>query len=372
MDFSFDESQKAVRDLAKKLCEAEATTDRLKEIERGADRFDRRLWKEFADSSLLGVGLAEDVGGGALGLVAVCLLLEQVGRTVAYVPALPTLVFGALPIDKFGTPEQRKKILPGVIAGETILSAALAEVGVDDPSHPLTTARRDGDGWVLNGVKEAVPAGMLAHYVLVPAKTGEGRTGVFIVDRHTAGATWETETTTSDDIAARLTLKNARVSSADVLGDPNAGATLVRWIVDRALIGLTAFEVGLCDRAVRMTAEYATQRHQFDRPIATFQAVAQRAADAYIDTECMRLSLWEAAWKIDQGREASREAAMAKYWASEGGHRVVAAAQHIHGGTGFDRDYPLHRYYLWSRQVELTLGGGNAQLARLGAMIREG
>jgi alkylation response protein AidB-like acyl-CoA dehydrogenase len=372
MDFAFDESETSVRDLARKLCEAEVTVERLKQIERGPDRFDAALWKELAASSLLGVGLPEDVGGGGLGFKAICLLLEELGRAVAYVPALPTLVLGALPIARFGTPAQRQQFLPKVISGELILSAALAEAGSDDPARPSTRAHRDGAGWRLDGVKECVPAGLLAPYVLVPASTGDGTVGVFILDRHAPGVSWEAQRETSGDIVGRLTLKSALVKDDLILGDVAGGASIVRWIVDRALVGLSAVEVGLCERAVRMTADYATQRQQFDRPIATFQAVAQRVADAYIDTESIRLALWHAAFRIDQGQEVSREAAIAKFWASEGSHRVVSAAQHVHGGAGFDRDYPLHRYYLWSKQIEFTLGGASAQLARLGAMIREG
>ena len=372
MDFSFDESQNAVRDLAKKLCETESTTERLKEIERGPERIDRALWSELAKASLLGVGLAEDVGGGALGFTPVCLVLEQLGRSVAYVPYLSTIVLGALPIDRFGTLKQRERYLPKVVAGESMLTAALAEVGIDDPAKPAVTASRDGGGWRLNGVKIAVPAGMAADFVLVPARTGDNTTGVFVVARTAGGVSWEAQAETSGEIAGRLTLKDAWVGGEDELGDPFEGATIVRWIVDRALVALAAQEVGICDRAVRMTAEYATIRQQFDRPIATFQAVAQRVADAYIDADSIRLALWQAAWLIDQDRPASREAAIAKFWAAEGGHRVVSAAQHVHGGMGFDRDYPLHRYYLWSKQIELTLGGANAQLSRLGTMLREG
>jgi alkylation response protein AidB-like acyl-CoA dehydrogenase len=259
-----------------------------------------------------------------------------------------------------------------VISGELILSAALAEAGAEDPARPSTTARREGNAWRLDGVKECVPAGLLAHHVLVPARTGEGGVGVFILDRDTPGATWEKQVETSGDVVGRLALSNVRLGPEAVLGDVSGGAAVIGWMVDRALVALSAQEVGICDRAVRMTAEYATQRQQFDRPIATFQAVAQRVADAYIDTESIRLAVWQAAFRIDQGAPASREAAVAKFWASEGGHRVVSAAQHVHAGAGFDRDYPLHRYYLWSKQIEFTLGGASSQLARLGRMIREG
>ena len=118
-----------------------------------------------------------------------------------------------------------------------------------------------------------------------------------------------------------------------------------------------------------MTAAYTTQRKQFERPIATFQAVSQRAADAYIDVEAMRLTMWRAAWLVAEGRDATAAIAIAKLWACEAGHRVVYAAQHLHGGIGFDVAYPLGRSYLWSKYLELTLGSAGSHLARLGAEL---
>jgi alkylation response protein AidB-like acyl-CoA dehydrogenase len=118
-----------------------------------------------------------------------------------------------------------------------------------------------------------------------------------------------------------------------------------------------------------MTAEYTKTREQFGRPIATFQAVGQRAADAYIDTEAVRLTALQAAWRISAGLPAEAEVAIAKFWAADGGQRVVHAAQHLHGGMGVDRDYPVHRYFLWAKHLELTLGGATHQLLRLGDIL---
>jgi alkylation response protein AidB-like acyl-CoA dehydrogenase len=128
---------------------------------------------------------------------------------------------------------------------------------------------------------------------------------------------------------------------------------------------------GLCDAAVRLTADYAKERVQFERPIATFQAVGQRVADARIDAEGVRLTAWQAAWRLDAGLPAAEQVAAAKYWAAEGGQRVVHAAQHVHGGVGVDRDYPLHRYFLTAKQLELDLGGAAVSLVRLGRILAE-
>jgi alkylation response protein AidB-like acyl-CoA dehydrogenase len=128
---------------------------------------------------------------------------------------------------------------------------------------------------------------------------------------------------------------------------------------------------GVAETAVRMTAEYTKTREQFERLIATFQAVGQRAADAYIDAEAIRLTAWQAAWRVDAGLPAEAEVAVAKFWAADGGQRVVHAAQHLHGGVGVDRDYPLHRYFLWAKHLELTLGSATAQLLTLGSLLAD-
>jgi alkylation response protein AidB-like acyl-CoA dehydrogenase len=142
--------------------------------------------------------------------------------------------------------------------------------------------------------------------------------------------------------------------------------------VDRALLGLCALELGVVERALRITAQYTTERKQFDRPIGSFQAVQQRAANAWIDVEAIRLTTWQVAWRLDAGLPARDEVRMAKFWASEAGHRITYAAQHLHGGIGVDVDYPIHRYYLWSKTLELTLGSAARHLAALGDAIAAG
>ncbi|HEY1635427.1 MAG TPA: acyl-CoA dehydrogenase family protein [Acidimicrobiales bacterium] len=368
MDFALNDEQEAVRDLAQQILEGHVTQERLKEIEAGAQQIDRRLWAELARANLLGIGLPEDAGGSGLGFVELFLLLEQVGRTVAPVPLLPTLVLGALPIAEHGTSEQRQRYLPPVVAGDLVLTAALAEVGTE-PTRPVTTARRDGAGWRLDGVKVCVPAADVAGRVVTPARTGEDTVGLFLVDPTGEGVQADDQQTTSRQPEQRLELVGAPVPAEDVLGDPEGGAPMLDWLLERATVAYCAVAVGVCEEALRLTAEYTRTREQFDRPIASFQAVGQRAADAYIDTEAVRLTAVHAAWRLTSGLPAAEEVAVAKFWAADGGQRVVHAAQHLHGGIGVDRDYPLHRYFLWAKQLELTLGGATAQLRHLGSML---
>jgi alkylation response protein AidB-like acyl-CoA dehydrogenase len=369
MDFSFTDEQQAIAALAKQILGDGATHERLRQIERGGGpRFDPALWRRLAEAGLVGVAIPEAHGGGGLGFVELMLVLEEVGRRAAPVPFLETAVLGALALAEFGSAAQRTALLPAVARGETILTAALVE-GEGDVLAPTTTATRDGDAWVLRGSKLCVPAAELAHRILVPAATGAETVGVFLVDPRTRGVATTPLATTSGQPEARLDLDGVRVGAGDVLGDAAAGRRIVAWVVERAQAGLAAVALGCCEEALRLTADYVKTRKQFEQPIAMFQAVAHRAADSYIDTEGVRLTVWQAASRLAAGESAPAEVALAKFWAAEAGHRIVHAAQHLHGGIGVDRDYPLHRYFLYARQIELTLGGAAAQLRTIGRLL---
>lgn len=373
MDFSFTEAQSIVADLSKKIFAERVTPAALKAVEAEPDWFFRKLWADSAAAGLLATAIPEDQGGSGHGLLELCALLVEAGATVAPIPLWPALVLGALPVARLGTPEQKQRLLPGVAAGDILLTAALSEENATDPLQPETLAARTGAGWSLSGVKIRVPAAHLATRILVPARTREGAVGVFLLDPGASGVTLGREIATTGEPQFRLTLKDAPVTEADVLAAPStAGAAALAFIVEHATVGLCALELGVAERALRTTAAYTTSRRQFDRPIATFQAVAQRAADAYIDVEAIRLTLWKAAFRLDAGLPAAEAVSVAKLFAAEAGHRVAYAAQHLHGGMGFDTDYPLYRHYLWSKQIELTLGSASVHLARLGAAVARG
>jgi alkylation response protein AidB-like acyl-CoA dehydrogenase len=366
MDFAYGDEQQAAIDLARQILTEQCTPQRLRALEQaGGVRFDRALWKQVADAGLLAAGLPEADGGAALGFLTVAGIVEQVGRTAAPVPLLEATVLGALPLAKFGSGAQREKWLPRLLQGDAILSAALVEPH-RATAEPGTRARRDGAGFRLTGRKLCVPAGEIADALLVPAALEGGATGVFLVETAAQGVAQTPLETTSRQPESILTLEDA---PAEPLGRPEQGDEIVAWLELRATAALCALAVGVCSEALRLTAEYTKTRKQFDQPIATFQAVAQRAADAFIDTEAVRLTALQAAWRIDAGLPAEAAVAAAKFWAAQGGSRVVRAAQHLHGGVGVDREYPLHRYYLYARQLELTLGGATQQLRRLGRLI---
>ncbi len=367
MDFTLNDDQQAMADLAGRIFGEKLPPERLREIETDpAGRwFADDVWTELAKSDLLGVCLPEEVGGGGYGFLEACLLLEQQGRAVAPVPLLPTLVLGALPLARFGSAAQ-KELLGGVVDGSLVLTAALTEDGdYLTPRSPATTAVRDGARWRLSGEKVTVPAAHLAARILVPA-TCDGTVGVFLVDPNGGGVEIDRNIAINDEPLSTVRLDDA---PAEIVGSLEDGADILEWIAARAVAGLCSTQAGLCDAAIRLTASYVSEREQFGAKIGTFQAVAQRIADAYIDTEAIHLTALQAAWRLSEELPAADELHIAKFWAADGGHRVVHAAQHLHGGVGVDLDYPVHRYFRWTKVIELTLGTATEHLRHLGRRI---
>ncbi len=370
MDFTFTEEQEAIAKVARQLFEHRVTPEHLTELEAGDVRYDAALWRELATADLLGIALPEDTGGSGHGFLELALLLTEVGWSVAPAPVYATLLLGADTIARYGDDRQRQRYLPDVVAGGRLLTAGLTEPGRSDSTTPATTARRDGDGWRLDGAKELVPAAQIAHTMIVPATDERGDVGVFLVDTDADGVEIRDAVTTNREPHADVSLDGAAVSGDDRL--PGAGTEMIESLYARALVGLCAIQLGVTERALLMAASYTTEREQFGRPIGSFQAVQQRMADAFIDVEAIRWTMWQAAWLLSQDRAPGREAAIAKFWAADAGARVAATAQQVHGGIGIDTTYPLFRYFLWAKHNELTLGSASAQLARLGAVYPEG
>ncbi|HVA74362.1 MAG TPA: acyl-CoA dehydrogenase family protein [Acidimicrobiales bacterium] len=368
MDFSLSEEQAAVVESVEKVFTGHLTDERRAQVQAAGEGFDRALWAALADANLLGLAVDESDGGSGYGFAEVAMLLEQAGLAAAPVPLWAALVLGGLPVAKFGSPEIRRELLPPLCTGEKILTAALIEAGTD-PTRPLTTAHREGAGWILHGTKICVAAGSVADEVLVPAATGEGEVSILVVDPSAPGVSLTRLETTTGIPEARFDFDGVTVTGDRILGGQGAGREILEWLLPRATAGLCSLMAGTCKAAVDLTATYAASRQQFGRVIATFQAVGQRAADAYIDAEAVQLTARQAVWRLSDGRQADEQVAIAKFWAAEGGQRVVHAAQHIHGGVGVDRSYPLHRYFLAAKQLELTLGGATASLVSLGEMM---
>lgn len=371
MDFRFSDDEQAVAELARKILEDKVTQERLKSLESSDEVYDSEVWQALAESNLLAVAMPEEVGGMNLGFLALSLLCQEVGRSVAPVPVYASAVLGCLPLSQFGTDAERAEWLPRASSGEVILTAALHEADVSDPLSPRTRAEKDGSGFRIFGEKFLVPAGAQAARILIPASTAEGAVILAWVEPGAPGLHIEEQAASDRQSHALLVLDGVEVSSADLLGGPEGGAERLVWLVERATAALCAMQLGVTERALEQTAEYGRERVQFDRPIGSFQAFHQRAADAYIMVEALRLCTWEAIWKLSVEQEAADAVAVAKYWAAEGAQFAAYACQHLHGGIGIDVDYPLHRYFIWATQFEHMLGSAPHQLEKIGSRLAD-
>lgn len=367
MDFTENEEQRELAALARQIL-AGVTTERLRAAGDAGGRFDKALWADLAGAGILAAALPESLGGSGLDLLAQCAVLIELGRAVAPVPYLASIVLGAGALARFGTPEQQRQWAEPAGRGELILTAALAEEDGDDPAAPSARAVRVDAGWQLSGVKTTVPAAPQAALLLVPAAAPDG-VRVFLAEPGDAGVTVERQQLTNGDSAGRVVLDGVTLGADRVLGGEAAGSAAAGWLAAAGTVGLCALQAGVTERALELTAGYARTRVQFGKPIGGFQAVAQRLADAYIDVEAIRITMWQAAWRLSAGLPCATEAATAKFWAADAGHRVAHTAVHIHGGVGIDVEYPLHRYFVAAKHNEFALGGATTQLRRIGAAL---
>lgn len=338
MDFSLSSDQTAIADLARQIFRDQVTDSYLAA---GPENPDRTLWKILGEAGLIGLGLSEASGGSEMGFIAECQVLQEQGAVLAPVPLLETLL-AARVLDQAGA----DSCLPAVVAGDSHLALSLSE--------GLTL-----DGETLQGTLPQVPYAEGA--ALVVARAGERLIAFDPADR---AVTCTSERTTSGRPAATLTLQG--VQAIDL-----GGTERISQLRQCRQVATAMVQLGVAEEALQRTAAYTTERKQFGKPIAAFQAVSHRAANGYIDLQALRSVIDGAMWRLDEGLDAALQAGAARWWACEVSHRVSHTAQHLHGGIGADLEYPIHRFFLWSKQLEFDLGGAGQQLAAMGEYLAE-
>jgi alkylation response protein AidB-like acyl-CoA dehydrogenase len=344
VDFRLDESQQAVADLAAGVLRAAPDDARVLAALGSPAGYDEAAWKAMGQAGLLALGLPATVGGDAMGTLATALVLTEVGRQVLPLPALATLALGVLPIAAHGTPEQHRALLPDVADGR-ILTAALR----DAPGAAVTMA--DGR---LTGTRIGVGYAAQAHRMLVPTADGTA-----VLDPHAEGVTLRRTPTSTGAPEYTVHLAAARAESVLAASSDD---------LDRfAVAGAAAVADGVVAGALALTADHLRSREQFGRPLATFQAVAQQIADVYVVARTVHLAAVSAAWRLDAGRDADEDLAVAAYWLAAEVPKALQACHHLHGGLGVDVTYPLHRYYSQAKDLARFVGGASYRLDRLGA-----
>jgi len=344
LDFSLTESQQAIADLAGQLLDEAKPAGSGQQESTGP-------WKELARAGLLSLSLPAELGGDGLGVLETAALLTEVGRRAAPVPALATLMTGVLPIVRWGDGGLRRVLLPPAAAGELILTAAIREPSDPMPAIPAATVT---DGTV-SGTKVGVPYCAQAGRVLVPVSF-EDTTGVVIIDPAAPGA----HVTRTPAAGPEYTLRLDRVPVEHVLGEAAALSDLYQL----AVAGACCLADGALAATLALTRDYVASRRQFGRPLAAFQAVAQQIADVYIASRTLHLATLSACWLLDEGKDVAGDLGVAGYWCAEEAPRSVRTCHHLHGGTGMDTTYPLHRLSALIGDLVRYLGGAEYQLER--------
>ena len=360
MDFTTTEAAQDLGGLVDTIVDAVCTPDHQRELDRLEQRFDRELWRKLIDADILSSAAASALGGDGFGVLEQVAILVALGHQLAAVPYLESVVLASSALARFGSEELQQAWGVPAVSGEKILTVALdGEMG----EGPVQ-ATRSGDGYLLTGTRTQVGYGPAADAFLVPAETDSG-TAVFLVTADDVSVT--ALQTTGLGSVGHLALDGTQVDDSRRGGGSEGAA----WLGTLATLGRTAFQLGVLERGLQMTAEYARTREQFDRPIGSFQAVSQRLADGYIDVKGLRLTLIQAAWRVSEDIPAEIDVASAAFWAADAGHRVAHTIVHVHGGVGVDTDHPVHRYFLAAKETEFALGGATGQLRRIGRELAE-
>ena len=347
-DFGRDESQDAIVGLAGEVLDGNADTP-------------ERAWKALGQAGLLTLAVPERLGGAGLGPLETALVLTEIGRRAVPVPALATLALGVLPVARWASTHQQQALLAAVGEGR-VLTAALAEPADPMPSLPRTTATAD---WLVTGTKTGVLDAEQAHRILVPVRTDPGTVAIAVVDPAAPGVSLRR--TASSAGTPQYTVRLDGVA-AEPLGD-GADGRCVADLHRFAVAGACAVGDGALSGALGLTAEHVRTRHQFGRPLATFQAVAQQIADVYVTVRTLHLAVLAACWGIAGGRPADDDLWVAAHWLTAEALPAVRTCHHLHGGLGLSADYPLHRLSALLRDIVGLLGGAEHCLHRLGGHV---
>ncbi len=363
------EEQKLLRDTVRRFAD-EVVAPRAREIDESGE-FPLDFFHRAAELGLGGVAVPEEYGGAGMDNLSYCLVIEEVSRACASSGVILSVNNSLVcdPLLKFGNEEQKRTWLKPLAAGEKLGCFALTEPGAGSDAGSLrTTARRDGDGYVLNGNKVFITNGTHADLALVfatvdLAKKHRGITA-FIVPMDTPGFSrggHEYKLGVNASGTTELAFQDMRVPAAQRIGEEGDGFKIAMATLDGGRIGISAQAVGIARGAFEEAMAYAQEREQFGRPIADFQAIQFYLADMSTEIDAARLLTWKAAWAKDQGRRYSLEAAQAKLYSSQMAQRVTNLALQIHGGYGYTKEYNVERYFRDARITEIYEGTSEIQ-----------
>ncbi|MDN3358167.1 acyl-CoA dehydrogenase family protein [Actinomadura sp. DC4] len=365
MDFAVTAGQRSLRERLRRFFEDVAPTAVVAEIDR-TESFPEEIYARMAGFGLTRLGLPEEYGGVPSDEITMCVAVEEVARAGASFAYawMPTVTFCARGIAKYGTPDQKRRFLPAICAGESRMAMGLSEPATgSDLSGLETVARRDGDEYVIDGHKTFTTGADTAEHILTLVRTGGGLTAI-VVPRTAPGVSVSTRPKLSGQgtHACDVRFSDVHVPAGNVIGEAGDGFRLILSLLDRERVYVGAVCTGIAQGAFDLANGYARERVQFGKPIAEHQAVAHLLANMAMDVRTARLTTWEAAWRLDEDLPCSAEVSMTKVIASEAATRCVSNGMQVLGGYSYMVEYGMERYW---REVKLNeIAGGTNQIQR--------
>lgn len=365
MNLVLSEEQEMLRTSGRDFLTDKLPKTTVKEIEQSEKGYSPELWQEIAGLGWMGLAFPEKYDGADMNFLDLAILIEEMGRACLPAPFFSTVVLGGLSILDAGSEAQKQEYLPRIAGGEAIFSLALTEPSARyDAAAVSVKATAQGDSYVLDGIKLFVPYAHIADYMLVVARTDdkakpEDGITVFIVDAKSPGINTTVLKSMSPDKPCEVVFNQVNVAAANILGQLNQGWNVVQKILERAAVAKCCEMVGGMQQVLDMTVDYAKERKQFGRPIGSFQIIQHYAVDILTDMEGLRLSTYQAAWRVSEGLPCAEQVAIAKAWAGEASERVISLSHQIHGAIGWTVDHDLHYYTRRAKAAEATFGNAD-------------
>ena len=375
MDFELSDEQRLLQDSVSRLMADRYSFEQRKGYLKTPEGFSAALWSQYADLGLLGLPFAEEYGGFGGGAQEIMLVMQAFGRALTLEPYLATVVLGGAALRHGGSDHQKAAILPAIAEGSMKLAFAHSERQARyDLTDVLTTAKRSGGGWVLDGSKSVVVHGEAADKLVLSARTSGDRYDehgitLFLVDAAAPGVARRGYATRDEQRAADIALSNVAVSDADVLGEVGQGLAIVQRVVEAGIAATAAECVGAMEAMHSMTLEYSKTREQFGKPIGSYQVVQHRLADMFMTMEQGRSMAMLATMMVDQpdADERARKIAMAKVGVGQAGRYVSQSAIQMHGGIGMTEEYAVGHYFRRCMAIERLFGDPAYYLQKLAA-----
>ncbi len=376
MDFDLCEEQRLLKDSIDRLLADRYDFEQRKRFRQTDEGWSREIWSQYAELGLLALPFAEEHGGFGGGPVETMIVMESLGRALALEPYLATVVLGGGLIRRGGSQEQKAALIPGIAAGERLLAFAHTERQSRYDLHDVaTTAKRDGNAFVLNGEKAVVLHGDSADQILVTARVAGGRRdrggiGLFLVDARDTGVSRRGYPTQDGQRAAEVSLSQVRVGPEGVIGNPEDALPLVERVVDEAMAALAAEAVGCMAEMHALTVEYLKTRKQFGTTIGSFQVLQHKAVDMFVALEQARSMAMFGTMMSDaeDATERSRAAAATKVQIGRSGRIIGQNAIQLHGGVGMTMEFKVGHYFKRVTMIDQLFGDADHHLERLGAL----